>query len=385
MPPQSNDESKNALEALRKAEEDWAAFIRPDAVGFDEHIGAELGSSPNALGQRPARTLLHSSSIKPDNLRELLDKRIALLKARKAIQALQSQGPAESSKPEQQSVQGGYGHGQLEDAEALIDKYPAKASPMIATEAPADYRLGDKRAADDPPQRQPPARRPKGDLAQQPQAPIATAPIKEAFPNHELPPNGKAGWSFCTFGQLDKASKTPWLIGELVEQSVHGYALSAKFNPHPSGPSLSLRLHMELESSHLPFKRQHWHDYAEYQWTLQHHTGTRAIESFSYQLFTDWINDASPEILALPQVVEAMKPGNRERAVVVSCRLHEGLYTDFYFPHSWRKIPSPIADKFHRLASRPTLGFNSFLLVLDSRTVKERTIPYFRRLVNECS
>ncbi|KAL8888111.1 MAG: hypothetical protein Q9215_004400 [Flavoplaca cf. flavocitrina] len=254
---------------------------------------------------------------------------------------------------------------------------------MIATEALADYQLGDKRAADDSPQRQPPARRPKEDLAQQPQAPIDTAPIKEAFPNHELPPKGKADWSFCAFGQLDKASKTPWLIGELVEQSVHGYALSAKFNPHPSGPRLSLRLHMEIEPSHLPFKRQHWHDYAEYQWTLQHHTGNRAIESFSYQLFTDWISDASPEILALPQVVEAMKPGNRERAVVISCRLHGGLYNDFDFPYSWSKIPSTIADEFNRLAGRSTSEFYSFFLVLDSRTVKERTIPYFRRLVNQ--
>ncbi|KAL8836572.1 MAG: hypothetical protein Q9176_006209 [Flavoplaca citrina] len=331
MPPRSNDESKNAFEALQKAEEDWAALVRQDAVGFDEHIGAELGSRQSARSQKPAQTLLRPFKNKPEYLRERLDKRIALLQARKAIQALQSQGLAGSSKPEQQSVQGGYGQGRIEDAEASIDKYPAKASPMIATEALADYQLVDKRAADDSPQRQPPARRPKEDRAQQPQAPIDTAPIKEAFPNHELPPKGKADWSFCAFGQLDKASKTPWLIGELVEQSVHGYALSAKFNPHPSGPRLSLRLHMEIESSHLPFKRQHWHDYAEYQWTLQHQTGTRAIESFSHQLFTDWINDASPEILALPQVVEAMKPENRERTVVVSCRLHGGLYTNFYF------------------------------------------------------
>lgn len=192
--------------------------------------------------------------------------------ARKAVQALQSQMLAGSSESKQPSAQDGHEQGLVEDAHS-IDKCPVKACPTNTTEAPANYQVGDKRGADDHPQGQPPARRPKEDQAQQPRLHyVDTGPIKEAFTNHELPPKGQAVWSFCTFGQLDRTSKTPWLIGQLAQQSSHGHALSVKFNAHPSGPSLWLRLHMEMVPTRLPFKRQHWHDYADYQWTLEEHT-----------------------------------------------------------------------------------------------------------------
>lgn len=50
MSPQSKNASKNAFETLRKVEEEWAVFVRQDAVGFDEHIRAELRSNQSAGG-----------------------------------------------------------------------------------------------------------------------------------------------------------------------------------------------------------------------------------------------------------------------------------------------------------------------------------------------
>lgn len=214
---------------------------------------------------------------------------------------------------------------------------------------------------------------------------IVAAPTKEAFPYHDLPTH-RPVWGFCTFGQLDKTSKTPWLIGELGEQSIHGHALSLKFDTRPSGiPSLTFRLHMEIMPTWLPFKRENEYDYAEYQWTVPQQTSadTRTVENFSYQLFKEWIKDASPEILALPQVVEAMKPENCGKAVVVTCKLHRVPYTDFRFPLCWRNIPLTMAREFRWLASRPVPEFNSFLFITRDCDVKVKTIPEFRRLVNE--
>ncbi|KAL8846221.1 MAG: hypothetical protein Q9221_008675 [Calogaya cf. arnoldii] len=195
-----------------------------------------------------------------------------------------------------------------------------------------------------------------------------------------------AAWAFCAFGQLDKANKTPWLIGELGEQSYHGHALSVRFDTRsPGHPSLVLRLDVEIKPTWLPFKRGNSNDFAEYQWSMPQHTSadTRTVKNFSYQTFEDWIKDASPEITGLPQVMEARKPEHCMHAVVVTCKLNSIPYTDFRFPDSWRNIPSTIAREFQWLAHRPVLEFNSFLFVSPNPVVKEGTIPEFRRLVND--
>ncbi|KAL9042900.1 MAG: hypothetical protein Q9180_000258 [Flavoplaca navasiana] len=213
---------------------------------------------------------------------------------------------------------------------------------------------------------------------------VLTAPIEEAFLHHEEPTRA-SHWGFCTFGQLDKVSKTPWLIGELTEQSDHGYALAVKFDTRPAiGPSLSLRLLVEITPTGLPFERRNPYDYAEYRWTPSQDTSAdwRTVQNLSYYRFTDWIQDATPEILALPQVVEAMKPKNRDKAVVVTCKLHQGGYTDFKSPFSWSKIPWNVAREFQWLAWRPLPEFNSFLFIPDDKQDKMRIIPKFRRLVN---
>ncbi|KAL9628559.1 MAG: hypothetical protein Q9204_005815 [Flavoplaca sp. TL-2023a] len=214
---------------------------------------------------------------------------------------------------------------------------------------------------------------------------VLTAPIEEAFLHHDEPTRAPR-WGFCTFGQLDKVSKTPWLIGELTEQSDHGYALTVKFDTLPAtGPYLSLRLLVEITPTGLPFERRNPYDYAEYRWTLSQGTSAdwRTVQNLSYYRFTDWIEDATQEILALPQVVEAMRPENRDKAVVVTCKLHQDSYTDFESPFSWSKIPWNVAREFQWLARRPLPDFNSFLFIPDDIQDKVKMIPQFRRLVNQ--
>ncbi|KAI4270046.1 MAG: hypothetical protein LQ337_006924 [Flavoplaca oasis] len=214
---------------------------------------------------------------------------------------------------------------------------------------------------------------------------VTTDTIEEAFLVHDEPIRAPH-WSFCTLGQLDKVSKTPWLIGELTEQSNYGYALCVKFDIRSAtGPALSLRLLVEITPTGLPFERKNPYDYAEYRWTPSQDTSVdwRTVQCLSYYRFTDWIKDATQEILALPQVVEAMKPENRDKAVVVTCKLHQDSYTDFKFPFSWSKIPWNVAREFQWLARRPLPEFNSFLFIPDDIQDKVKTIPAFRRLVNQ--
>ena len=214
---------------------------------------------------------------------------------------------------------------------------------------------------------------------------VLISPIEEAFLHHEEPTR-TPHWGFCTFGQLDKVSKTPWLIGKLTEQSDHGFALTVKFDTRPAtGPFLSLRLLVEITPTGLPFERRNPYDYAEYRWTLSQGTTAdlRTVQNLSYYLFTDWIKDATQEIRALPQVIEATKPENRDKAVVVTCKLHQDSYTDFESPFSWSKIPWNVAREFQWLARRPLPEFNSFLFIPDDIQTKVKTIPQFRRLVNQ--
>ncbi|KAL8884260.1 MAG: hypothetical protein Q9192_006887 [Flavoplaca navasiana] len=221
----------------------------------------------------------------------------------------------------------------------------------------------------------------------EPSQSVLTAPIEEAFLHHDEPTRTPR-WGFCTFGQLDKdkVSKTPWLIGELTEQSDYGSALIVKFDTRSAtGPSLSLRLLVEITPTGLPFERRNPYDYAEYRWTASQDTSAdwRTVQNLSYYRFTDWTEDATPEILALPQVVEAMKPENRDKAVVVTCKLHQDSYKDFESPFSWSKVPWNVAQEFQWLARRPLPEFNSFLFIPDDIQDKTKTIPEFRRLVNQ--
>ncbi|CAO1600395.1 MAG: hypothetical protein LQ349_000608 [Xanthoria aureola] len=206
-------------------------------------------------------------------------------------------------------------------------------------------------------------------------------PPKESFKYNELPKNNAL--DFCAFGDLDKQSKTPWLVGNVGKQST-GYGLLIRFDVGLTGfPSLILQLRSALQVTEKPYGKGDAFGGFQLQWTLPPPKTTwPRLEEFTYQDFGEWIKDASPDILALPQIEEVSKHLST-KAVVVSCKVPQGVVDPIGNSRDLWNTPDSVSNRVHELSTREQARTNWFIFVPKDISTKRDVIPMFATRVNE--
>lgn len=142
-------------------------------------------------------------------------------------------------------------------------------------------------------------------------------PPKGPFKYNELPKS--TTHDFCAFRELDKQSKSPWLVGNVGKQSTD-YALLIRFDVGLSGfPCLKVQLRSALKPTGKPLTRSDPFDGFYVDWfLLPPKVVSGRLEEFTYGDFNKWIKDASPGIMALPQIQDINK--NRNSKVRKTCQ-----------------------------------------------------------------
>ncbi|KAI4106734.1 MAG: hypothetical protein LQ339_002925 [Xanthoria mediterranea] len=99
------------------------------------------------------------------------------------------------------------------------------------------------------------------------------------------------------------------------------------------------------------------------------------LEEFTYEDFDKWIKDASPEIMALPQIQDKNKNLSAD-AVVVSCKLPKGIMKAFTKTQGLSgKVPREFSDAANDFIKRRDSKTNWFILMPKDVTIKREMIP----------
>ena len=133
-------------------------------------------------------------------------------------------------------------------------------------------------------------------------------PPKEPFKYNELPKS--TTHDFCAFGELDKQSKSPWLVGNVGKQSTD-YGLLIRFDVGLSGfPCMKFQRRSALKPTGKPLTRGDPFDGFYVDWFLPPpEVISGRSEEFTYEDFDKWTKGASLEIMALPQIQDINKNG----------------------------------------------------------------------------
>ncbi|KAI4264567.1 MAG: hypothetical protein L6R42_000337, partial [Xanthoria sp. 1 TBL-2021] len=331
MPPRSNDPSKNAFESLRE-EEDKGNFVRDLAAGLNEAVVEEQEAVSQRTGdKRPAQASPQGQpaakvTVHPKDMAADLKARIARLKAQKAPETSQDQGPLQPEEP-----------------------------PL-----------------------------PEGDdmdLEPEPAFPYSSIPAKATWE--------WCAFGYLDKSKSDPAKKRPppILLGSAKTQE-QSWGLSIKIDAGRYGfPAMTLRLDAARTPTDKAYKREAKHDSMTYGWELPIHTSTERgpFKSFEITPLAEWLQTcARPAITKLPQIIEANKPENRPNAFVIRCQLRASeLRRDFDDPKSEDKIPQRILKYFRSFEGFTILKPVDFLVVTPSKAFNQIQVPLFIRRINE--
>ncbi|KAI4243215.1 MAG: hypothetical protein L6R40_003583 [Gallowayella cf. fulva] len=213
--------------------------------------------------------------------------------------------------------------------------------------------------------------------------------------NPPLPLKGKrakAGWEFCAFGWLPKAAsgEVSWvgpsdilLHGKIGPQAPQ-WGLSVKVNAgNPGLPCLAIRIDVALIPRKEGYLKAVSHEEAKLQWQILPTSASQSrVETFQYQPFTEWIENASPELKALEQIVEANRSEYRNLVWVISCEVAKGDFKDFSSPKCWTACTRELETLIQLLRVDEPRNI-VILFIPKNSNVRDLHLPQFQRYVNE--